>query len=108
MTNSSEQIPASRLSAPKRALLEKRLRGAGAKEAAVIPRCITPGPAVLSPVQHGLWVLNQLLPNNAVYGINRTFRLRGPLHIAELRRALDKLTQRHESLRTSFPAHRPE
>lgn len=87
----------------KRALLEKRLRGEGAKLNA-IPRRATPEPAPLSFAQERLWFLNQLHPESSAYNMHEALRLRGPLDIEALQRAVNGVVQRHESLRTTFRA----
>src|SRR4051812_45927736 len=76
----------------KRTLLAELLRkkGSGAK---TYP---------LSFAQEGLWFLEQLQPGNTAYNLSAAYRLRGALDIDALRRALDEVVRRHESLRTSF------
>src|SRR5262249_59857531 len=46
--------------------------------------------------------LEQLVPDRPVYNIHVALRLEGRLHVAALRRALNALVRRHESLRTLF------
>jgi amino acid adenylation domain-containing protein len=57
-----------------------------------------------SYAQRRLWFLDQLAPGSAAYNIAATLRMRGMLQVAALRRALEELTARHESLRTTFAA----
>jgi hypothetical protein len=57
-----------------------------------------------SYAQRRLWFLDQLAPGNAAYNIVATLRLRGVLAVEALRRALEEVTARHESLRTTFAA----
>ena len=52
--------------------------------------------------QQRLWLLDQLLPNGAIYNVPRVYRLHGPLNVEALRLAFDDLVERHESLRTRF------
>lgn len=53
--------------------------------------------------QQRIWMLERLNTGHlAVYNIAQTFRVRGRLDEAALRRALRRLVQRHESLRTVF------
>jgi amino acid adenylation domain-containing protein len=98
----------------RRALLEARLRGGLAKKAgeragaasheAIPPH---PGPAGQSPLsfaQERLWFLDQLTPDSAAYILPLAVRIRGPLDEEALRRALAAVTERHEPLRTAFPA----
>ncbi|MFE9423849.1 amino acid adenylation domain-containing protein [Kitasatospora sp. NPDC006697] len=58
----------------------------------------------LSPAQQRLWFLSRLEGQSAWYNVPVAVRLRGDLHREALRLALDDLTQRHEPLRTSYPA----
>ncbi|WP_410643783.1 amino acid adenylation domain-containing protein [Amycolatopsis sp. lyj-346] len=57
----------------------------------------------LSSGQQRLWFLDQLAPGGAEYNTSAGFRLRGPLSVDALARALTALAGRHESLRTTFP-----
>ena len=54
----------------------------------------------LSYAQHRLWFLDQLEPDSPVYNISSAVRLEGPLDVAALRRSLDGLVARHQTLRT--------
>lgn len=58
--------------------------------------------APLSFAQQRFWLLDQLDPGSTAYHISAAVRLKGPLDPATLRRALDLLVRRHESLRTAF------
>ncbi|MEH1013141.1 MupA/Atu3671 family FMN-dependent luciferase-like monooxygenase [Micromonospora sp. CPCC 206060] len=58
----------------------------------------------LSYPQQRLWFLDQLNPDNPVYNIPLGYRIRGPLDVAALQRALTTVVQRHEALRTVFRA----
>ena len=73
-------------------------------ELAAPPITRTPrnGDLPLSFAQQRLWVLDQLEPNNPVYNIPRTLRLRGDLNIAVLESALNEIVRRHEAQRTTF------
>ncbi|MBW8873679.1 MAG: non-ribosomal peptide synthase/polyketide synthase [Acidobacteria bacterium] len=62
------------------------------------------GEAPLSFSQERLWFLDQLEPGSAVYNLPYFARVRGPLSPAALAGALVAVAQRHESLRTRFPA----
>jgi condensation domain-containing protein len=57
-------------------------------------------PAPLSFSQQRLWFLQQWAPGAPTFNAVRAIRLRGDLDIEALRRALDGVLQRHESLRT--------
>jgi aspartate racemase len=49
-----------------------------------------------------MWLLDQLTPGVSSYNVPRIFRIRGPLHIGALRRALNDIVARHEVLRTTY------
>ena len=96
------------LSAARRELLERRLRGHGsdapdAPQAQAIPRrADTARPAALSFAQERLWFLEQLDPGSAAYHIPLAVRFEGRLDVETLRRCFNELVRRHEALRTSF------
>ncbi|ADJ46533.1 non-ribosomal peptide synthetase [Amycolatopsis mediterranei] len=90
------------LSAAQRALALQRLRGirgGTADEPMTVP---SGTPVPLSPVQHGLWVVEQFLDDNSLYGVHRSLWLRGELDVVALRAGLDRLVARHETLRTTY------
>ena len=58
------------------------------------------GPLPLSFAQERMWFLDQLVPDVAVYMIPVAARLRGPLDVAAMARAVEGLVARHEALRT--------
>ncbi|WP_406205844.1 condensation domain-containing protein [Kitasatospora sp. NBC_01560] len=63
------------------------------------------GPAVsaeLSSAQQRMWFSEQLAPGNRGYLIQRALRLTGELDVPALRRALARVVERHESLRTTY------
>ncbi|HEX8273216.1 MAG TPA: amino acid adenylation domain-containing protein [Longimicrobiaceae bacterium] len=62
------------------------------------------GPLPLSFAQERLWVIDRMDPGGSAYNMPFTLRLRGELDEDALRAALDALVERHESLRTVFPA----
>src|SRR6476661_6288111 len=92
------------LSPEKRALLERRLRQRRPAEgvAPAIPRREATGPAPLSHAQQRLWFLDQLEEKSALYNVPLAVRVRGELDVEALRRALDAIVRRHETLRTIF------
>lgn len=59
-------------------------------------------------VQRRLWFLAQLEPNSPAYNILITLRLKGSVDHAALERALNKIVQRHEVLRTTFALRNDE
>jgi len=103
----TEISPASRrteLSDSKKGLLEKRLRGAFKAAAPVIPRRFDHSPAPLSFAQQRLWFIHQLEPDSPAYNVPTALRLQGPIKLAALQQSLNEIIQRHEILRTTFPA----
>ncbi|MFG1989888.1 amino acid adenylation domain-containing protein [Actinoplanes sp. NPDC048988] len=58
----------------------------------------------LSYAQQRLWFLDQLHPGATDYHLGWALRLRGPLDVTALRRALGRIVERHEILRTGYPA----
>jgi amino acid adenylation domain-containing protein len=59
------------------------------------------------PLSHGqraLWFLQQTSPESAAYNIASAFRIRGELDRRALRRAFERMAERHPSLRTVFSA----
>jgi hypothetical protein len=81
--------------AEKRALLAQLLRRQASASEAFHP---------LSYNQQGIWFLYQLAPESAVYNVNFAARIASDLNIPALRRGLQRLVDRHPSLRTTFPA----
>ena len=62
--------------------------------------------APLSPAQERLWFLEQLSPNSPWYNVDLAFRLEldpgDSFDVDAMRRAVNHIVQRHESLRASF------
>ncbi|MEV4234561.1 non-ribosomal peptide synthase/polyketide synthase [Nocardia sp. NPDC050408] len=58
----------------------------------------------LSPAQQRIWFLNRFETSSAGYNMPFVVRLRGSVDISALRLALADLVDRHEVLRTIFPA----
>ncbi|WP_234320145.1 non-ribosomal peptide synthetase [Streptomyces sp. SBT349] len=82
------------------ALVDER---AGSGPAALIPRHAGDGPAPLSFAQQRLWFLQQYQPDSPALNLPYALRLRGPLDVGALERALTRATTRHDVLHTSFP-----
>lgn len=57
----------------------------------------------LSFAQQRLWFLEQLWPGRPPYVVPAGYRIRGPLDVAAVQRAVATVLNRHESLRTCFP-----
>ena len=92
------------LSAEKYELLSLALKEVGLVRQDKITRRIGLSTPPLSFAQQRLWFLDQLEPGNPQYNTPMGARLRGPLDITILQRALQEIVQRHEALRTVFPA----
>ena len=102
------------LSVPVRAIFEspsvaelaKRMDTTRREEQGMVPPPIKQIPRnrdlALSFAQERLWVLDQIEPNNPLYNIPRSLRLRGVLRVEALERAINEIVRRHESQRTSF------
>jgi amino acid adenylation domain-containing protein len=57
-----------------------------------------------SCAQRRLWFVDGLLGPNSVYNLPAALRIRGPLELGALNRAVDAIVARHEALRTRFEA----
>ncbi|MEV0294627.1 amino acid adenylation domain-containing protein [Nocardia sp. NPDC050710] len=92
--------------APTVAQLSARIVPAAAGERARfgLARRIRPDRIPLSPAQQRMWVLNQLDPTSPAYNIAVALRLTGDLDTEAMGRALADVVDRHESLRTMYPA----
>jgi hypothetical protein len=82
----------------------RRARSSPAPDGAVGPSPAG-GPARLSFAQRGLWFLAQTDPDDASCNCQALVAHSGELDIGALESALADLTARHNSLRSSFPAH---
>ncbi len=60
------------------------------------------GELPLSYAQHQLWFVEQLQPGSSSYSVPQAIRMSGTLDPEALRRALNAIVDRHESLRTTF------
>src|SRR5437763_1285005 len=93
------------LSPVKQTLLRRRLKGASPERIGpsdlIIPRRDA-NPAPLSFTQRQIWVIDQMFPGNPAYNLPYGYRLRGPLDLTALEAALNKIIQRHDTLRTTF------
>ncbi|MFF0491443.1 amino acid adenylation domain-containing protein [Nocardia sp. NPDC004068] len=61
----------------------------------------------LSLAQQRMWVINQLDPDSPSYNIPLAIRLSGALDVPALRQAIADVVERHEVLRTRYPASGP-
>ncbi|MFI6069955.1 non-ribosomal peptide synthase/polyketide synthase [Actinoplanes sp. NPDC051343] len=62
------------------------------------------GGVPLTPGQERLWFLDQLSPGSSEYTMRTVHRIRGPVSMRTLRRALKVIVDRHEVLRARFGA----
>nr|WP_062331756.1 non-ribosomal peptide synthetase [Herbidospora sakaeratensis] len=88
----------------KRALLERKVRQRVAEKAErekIVPVPRT-GKMAIAEQQRFLWFLHQMVAGAPVYNVPFAMRLRGPLDVDALSRALRGIVTRHESLRTRF------
>ncbi|GAA2079760.1 hypothetical protein GCM10009801_37580 [Streptomyces albiaxialis] len=66
------------------------------------------GPAPLSYAQRRMWLMDRLGEDGTTYHVPFATRLRGPLDVPALGRAVAALTRRHEVLRTRYAEHEGE
>lgn len=58
----------------------------------------------VSFAQERMWFMDRLTPGNPVFNLNCDWRFTYPVEIAALRRSVNEMVRRHESLRTTFVA----
>ncbi|HEY0795432.1 MAG TPA: amino acid adenylation domain-containing protein [Acidisarcina sp.] len=78
------------------------VREGGGQSAPPIVPVTRGGPFPLSFAQQRLWFLDQLEPNSSFYNVPWSLRFSGDLDLEALKRALDEIGTRHDSLRTTF------
>jgi amino acid adenylation domain-containing protein len=88
--------------------LAEALAAAARADLPPIERADRGAPLPLSYAQQRLWFLEQLGDLGGTYHIPMRLRLLGALDRAALARALDRLVERHETLRTVFPVRNGE
>ncbi|TCC06300.1 condensation domain-containing protein [Kribbella soli] len=99
MTQLTEELAA--LPPSRRAALLARLRAGGSGHDTDIPRTdASQVEAPLTAAQRSLWFVEQLNPGTPTYNLPQYLRLRGPLDVEALRRALVRVVERHEALRS--------
>ena len=102
-----ESSVAANLTPEKRALLTLLLRKKAAQEQkqdSPIEKISRDGELPLSFAQQRLWFLDQMEPDSAAYNMPFAMRLKGRLDVEALERSFNEIVQRHEALRTTFPA----
>jgi amino acid adenylation domain-containing protein/FkbH-like protein len=82
--------------------VEESRRTGGGLQAPPITQSPRSDSIAMSFAQQRLWFLDQLEPGDPLYNIPQMFRMRGKLEVNALQRALNKVVERHESLRTTF------
>ena len=87
---------------PNVAGIAQHVRARGGAEGTRIPPAPKGADVPLTPAQQQLFVLDRLRPGRADYVVSTAFALHGRLDVSALRRALDGVMERHESLRTAF------
>ncbi|HEV2735390.1 MAG TPA: amino acid adenylation domain-containing protein, partial [Longimicrobiaceae bacterium] len=78
------------------------LREGAAEAPPLVPVPRDDAPLPLSFAQQRLWFLDRMEPGSPAYNMPAALRLRGAPDVAALRRSLDALARRHETLRTTF------
>ncbi len=104
LSNQNNEINLAPISAAKRDLLAKYLRGQIAQEFSsnTIPRRAPDASLRLSFAQERLWFLDHLMPGSPVFNVPTAVRLSRPLDIGILQRCVNEIVSRHEVFRTSF------
>ncbi|MGW1013606.1 amino acid adenylation domain-containing protein [Streptomyces termitum] len=99
-------MPSEFLSPQRAALLAqlRRGRGLGSAPGGITRRPDPDAPAAPSSGQRRLWFFDQLQPGSAAYTVACGVWLRGPLDRPALERALTRVTERHEVLRSVLRA----
>src|SRR4029450_4685538 len=92
------------LEGPSLAQLARTLEAAADRSPAPAAQPRTDDETQLSHGQRSMWFLHQLAPESPAYHLARAFQLRGPLAAAALRRAFERLHERHAALRTTYAA----
>ncbi len=91
------------LSPAKLELLRQRVKqNEAAQKQVILPRSDSQASVPLSFAQQRLWFLDRFNPESSFYNVPTAIRLRGELNVTALKRSLNELLRRHESLRTSF------
>jgi amino acid adenylation domain-containing protein len=84
------------------AVIETQVKNTRYDSLSLLPRASRDIRQPMSFAQQRLWFLDRLTPDNALYNIAETFRLRGILHTEAFENSLNEIIRRHEVLRTIF------
>ncbi|MGQ4599743.1 amino acid adenylation domain-containing protein [Nocardia sp. R6R-6] len=90
--------------APRVSALAARVVPGGVPARPALARSARPDRVPLSLAQQRMWVLNRIDPDSAAYNMPFALRLTGTLDIPALRLAVVDVLERHEVLRTRYPA----
>ncbi|MEV6325532.1 amino acid adenylation domain-containing protein, partial [Nocardia sp. NPDC051787] len=90
--------------APRVAALAARVVPGGVDSRPPLVRSIRPDHIPLSLAQQRMWLLNRIDPDSPAYNMPFALRLTGALDLPALRLAVADVLERHEVLRTRFPA----
>ncbi|MGX1756541.1 amino acid adenylation domain-containing protein [Streptomyces lydicus] len=93
---------------PREELVKQRLAGRRRGRRTGIPKADRTAPLRLSYGQEQMWFLNRLNPGSAQYLVPLLVRLTGELDATALAGAWQRLTDRHEILRTRYGLHDEE
>lgn len=105
MADTKNSLTPDMLALEKRKLLEQWLAAEGirSKSSAITAAGRNNGAQFpLSFAQQRLWLLDQLEPGSPFYNLPHPVRLRGKLDVPALEASLNRVVERHESLRTTF------
>ncbi|MBE0572736.1 MAG: amino acid adenylation domain-containing protein [Ignavibacteriaceae bacterium] len=96
-----------KLTSERQALLEKRLKGIslGKSVSSSIPKRKKNDIIPLSDYQEPLWIIDNLEPGNPAYNVPVAYRLKGELNLQKIKESLNKVIERHETLRTTIERH---
>ncbi|MEC1108782.1 amino acid adenylation domain-containing protein, partial [Bacillus velezensis] len=89
-------------SSPTPSMLARKIEAAGEGEYSPIPQAEQRGAYPASSTQKRLFILDQMEGNSTAYNMASALEVTGNLDVEKIQQAIDRLIQRHESLRTSF------
>ncbi|MEM7798662.1 MAG: amino acid adenylation domain-containing protein [Chloroflexota bacterium] len=98
-----------KLSAARKALLEKRLKGLKSKRESERATPIKPilaglssGSQPMSYAQQRFWFMDQITPDSAAYNMYEAQHVKGPLNLKALQTAIDRVVRRQQVLTSNF------